>query len=164
MAVHPIAALQSEYSLWTRDPEAEVLPALRELGITLVAFSPLGRGFLTGTVRGRDDLDADDYRRGVPRFESDNLARNLEQLAVIEAIAAARKRTPAQVALAWLLSRGADVVPIPGTRKRAHLEANLAALELGLDETELARLDAAFAAGAAAGPRYRPRSLAMTGL
>ncbi len=168
-AVHPISALQSEYSLWTRDPEAEILPTLRELGITLVAFSPLGRGFLTGTVRGREDLDADDYRRGVPRFESANLARNLEQLAVIEAIAATRGHvpapvTPAQVALAWLLARGADVVPIPGTRTRAHLEANLGAIELALDETELARLDAAFTAGAAAGARYRPRSLAMTGL
>ena len=162
--VHPIAALQSEYSLWTRDPEAAVLPTLRELGISLVAFSPLGRGFLTGTIRGSDNLAGDDYRRGLPRFEDANLARNLAQLAAVEDIAAAKGRGPAQVALAWLLARGEDIVPIPGTRSRRHLEDNLAALELTLEAEELVRLDAAFAGGAASGARYRPKALSRTGL
>ncbi len=160
-AIHPISALQSEYSLWTRDPEPEILPLCRELGITFVPFSPLGRGFLTGSLRRREDLAADDDRRGVPRFEEANFDANLAQLAEIEALAAARRCSPAQVALAWLLSRGENIVPIPGTRKRAHLDDNLAALDLSLSEAELAGLERAYAAGAAAGKRYKPHGLAM---
>ena len=163
-AVHPISALQSEYSLWTRDPEGEILPVVRELGITFVAFSPLGRGFLTGAVQGAGALADKDYRRGLPRFQADEMERNLAQLSVVEDIARAKGATPAQVALAWLLSRGEDVVPIPGTRKRAHLEANLAALDLKLDTGELARLEAAFAGGATAGARYPAAALGQVGL
>lgn len=163
-AVHPISALQSEYSLWTRDPEDAVLPTVRELGITFVAFSPLGRGFLSGTIRDSGALSAGDYRRGIPRFEARNLARNLEQLAVLEALATAKHGTPAQVALAWLMAQGEDVVPIPGTGQRRHLEENVAAVALELDEGERTRLDQAFAAGAAAGSRYPPKALARVGL
>jgi aryl-alcohol dehydrogenase-like predicted oxidoreductase len=160
-ATHPISALQSEYSLWTRDPEPEVLPACRALGITLVSFSPLGRGFLTGTVRRREDLGETDYRRGVPRFEQANFEHNLAQLAALEKLARAKGCSTAQVALAWLLARGRDIVPIPGTRKAAHLEDNVAALELRLTADEQAELDEAFAGGAAAGARYKPAGLAM---
>ena len=163
-AVHPISALQSEYSLWTRDPEGEILPVVRELGITFVAFSPLGRGFLTGAVQGAGALAENDYRRGLPRFQAEEMQRNLAQLSVVEDIAGAKGAAPAQVALAWLLSRGRDVVPIPGTRKRAHLEANLAALDLKLDAGDLARLEAAFAGGAAAGARYPAAALGQVGL
>jgi aryl-alcohol dehydrogenase-like predicted oxidoreductase len=160
-AVHPITALQSEYSLWSRDLEAEILPTLRELGIGLVAYSPLGRGFLTGAIRSRDDLAAEgDFRLvAAPRFEGENLERNLALVARLEELAAARGATPAQVALAWVLSRGDDVVPIPGTKRVEYLEQNVAAAEVELTPEELAGLDAAFPPGAAAGDRYTPEGM-----
>jgi aryl-alcohol dehydrogenase-like predicted oxidoreductase len=152
--VHPIAALQTEYSIWTRDPEEDVLPACRELGVTFVAYSPLGRGFLTGAFRSPADLAADDYRHRQPRFAAENIPANLRLVAAIESVATAMSATPAQVALAWVLSRGRDVVPIPGTKRRRFLEENTAALALELTPAELAALDAACPPGAAAGTRY----------
>ena len=154
-AVHPITALQTEYSLWSRDPEQAVLPAVRELGIGFVAYSPLGRGFLAGRFRGPDDLrDEGDFRSRHPRFQDDNLTRNLELLGRLEEIAREKGVTPAQLALAWVLHRGADVVPIPGTKKRRYLEENVAAAALKLSDEELARLDRALPPGATAGQRY----------
>ena len=153
-AVHPLSALQSEYSLWTRDPEAEILPTVRELGIGFVAYSPLGRGFLTGRIRSVDDLDEKDFRRRGPRFQEENLRRNLELVAEIEALAAEKDVTASQLALAWVLSRGDDVVPIPGTKRRTYLEENAAAVEIELTDEELERLEQAFPAGVAAGDRY----------
>jgi aryl-alcohol dehydrogenase-like predicted oxidoreductase len=141
-AVHPVAALQTEYSLWTRDPEAEILPLVRELGIGFVAYSPLGRGFLTGQIRSLDQLDADDFRRHNPRFAQDNLDQNLRIVAEVEAVAAEAGATAAQVALAWLLAQGDDIVPIPGTRRVTRLEENIAATELTLSPDQLARLSA----------------------
>jgi aryl-alcohol dehydrogenase-like predicted oxidoreductase len=155
-AVHPITALQSEYSLWTREPEATVMPACRELGIAFVPFSPLGRGFLTGAVTGRDGIATGDWRANNPRFSGENLARNLALLRPLEEIARAHGARPAQVALAWVLSRGEDVIPIPGMKRRTHLDENVAAAEIGLTPDELARLDAAFPPGVAAGDRYTP--------
>jgi aryl-alcohol dehydrogenase-like predicted oxidoreductase len=157
-AVHPIAALQTEYSLWTRDLEAEVLPACRELGITLVAYSPLGRGFLTGRFRALDDLAADDWRRFNPRFTPESLERNQAFLEVIRAIASRKGCAPAQLALAWVLSRGEDVVPIPGTRKRARLDENVAALDLTLTAEELAVLESGLPE--VVGARYPAASMA----
>lgn len=159
-AVHPISALQSEYSLWTRDPEAEVLPVVRELGITFVPFSPLGRGFLSGTIRDPGAIAESDYRRDLPRFQAAALERNLQQLAVLEDVAEAKGCTPAQAALAWLLAQGDDVVPIPGTSRRRHLEENAAAVEIALDESEQRRLDEGFGGGATSGARYPPAGLA----
>ncbi len=154
-AVHPISALQTEYSLWTRDPEAEILPAVRELGIGFVAYSPLGRGFLAGRFRSPDDLgDEGDFRSRHPRFQDDNLTRNLELLRRLEEIAAGKHVTAAQLALAWVLHRGADVVPIPGTKRRRYLEENVAAAELELSTDDLERLDLALPPGATAGQRY----------
>jgi aryl-alcohol dehydrogenase-like predicted oxidoreductase len=153
-AVHPIAALQSEYSLWHREPEAEVVPALRELGIALVPFSPLGRGLLAGGLAPGADLEASDLRRSLPRFQGGNLERNLELAERVRELAERRGATPAQLALAWVLAQGDDVVPIPGTKRRAYLEDNAAADALALDEADLAALDAAFPPGAAAGDRY----------
>jgi aryl-alcohol dehydrogenase-like predicted oxidoreductase len=153
-AVHPISALQTEYSLWTRDPEAEVLATVRELGIGFVAYSPLGRGFLSGRIRSVDDLDETDFRRRGPRFQEENLRRNLELVAEVEMLAAEKGVTPSQIALAWVLSRGDDVVPIPGTKRRTYLEENAAAADLELSAEELERLERAFPAGAAAGDRY----------
>ena len=140
-AVHPITALQSEYSLWTRDPEAHVLPLLRELGIGFVPYSPLGRGFLTGKVRSLGDLDDSDFRRQNPRFTGDNLQRNLRIVDEVEEIAAEIGATPAQVALAWLLAKGNDIVPIPGTKRVARLEENVAADTVELSSRQLAKLD-----------------------
>jgi aryl-alcohol dehydrogenase-like predicted oxidoreductase len=139
-AVHPVTALQTEYSLWTRDPEAEILPLVRELGIGFVAYSPLGRGFLTGQIRSLDQLDADDFRRTNPRFAQDNLDQNLRIVAEVEAVAAEAGATAAQVALAWLLAQGDDIVPIPGTRRVTRLEENIAATELTLSPDQVARL------------------------
>jgi aryl-alcohol dehydrogenase-like predicted oxidoreductase len=153
--VHPITALQSEYSLWTREPEDDgVLAACRELGIGFVPYSPLGRGFLTGRFRTIDDLPADDYRRHSPRFQGENFAKNLALVDEIARLAREKNVTPSQLALAWVLSRGDDLVPIPGTKKRAYLEENLGALEIRLSADELARIDAIAPSGAAAGERY----------
>jgi aryl-alcohol dehydrogenase-like predicted oxidoreductase len=153
-AVHPISALQSEYSLWSRDPEAEILPTVRELGIGFVAYSPLGRGFLTGGIRSLESLDEKDFRRRGPRFQEENLERNLELVAVVEDLAAAKGAKPSQIALAWVLSRGADIVPIPGTKRRSYLEENAAAAAIELTPAELEQLERTFPAGAAAGERY----------
>jgi aryl-alcohol dehydrogenase-like predicted oxidoreductase len=154
-AVHPISALQSEYSIWARGVEAGVLPTLRELGIGLVPYSPLGRGFLTGKVRSVEQLAADDFRRGQPRFQGDNLEANIAIVERIDALAAAKDVTPAQVALAWVHAQGDDIVPIPGTKRRRYLEENVGALELELSAEELAALDAA---GQARGERYADMS------
>jgi aryl-alcohol dehydrogenase-like predicted oxidoreductase len=153
-AVHPISALQSEYSLWTRDPEDGPLPTCRELGIGFVAYSPLGRGFLTGQIRSPDDFADDDFRSRLPRFQGENFRRNLDLVARVEEIAEEKSRTPGQIALAWVLSRGEDVVPIPGTKRRRYLEQNAEAADVELSEDELERLEEAFPQGAAAGERY----------
>jgi aryl-alcohol dehydrogenase-like predicted oxidoreductase len=153
-AVHPISALQSEYSLWSRDVEEEVLPTIRELGIGLVAYSPLGRGFLTGRIEAADDLEQGDFRRNNPRFQGENLSRNLELVNRVKEIARDKDCTPGQLALAWVMAQGDDVVPIPGTKRRTYLEQNVAAVELELDESDLERLDEAAPVGAAAGDRY----------
>jgi aryl-alcohol dehydrogenase-like predicted oxidoreductase len=153
-AVHPITALQTEYSLWSRDPEGEILPTVRELGIGFVAYSPLGRGFLSGRFRSPDDLPEGDFRRTSPRFQGDNFDRNLALVERVEELAAERGCTPGQLALAWVLTRGDDVVPIPGTTSVAHLEENVAALEVELTPDDLADLEAIFPAGVAAGDRY----------
>ena len=152
--VHPIAALQSEYSLWSRDPEDGVLACCRELGIGFVAYSPLGRGFLSGEIKRFDDLAAYDYRRFSPRFQGDNFAKNLALVERIKQIAAAKRCTPSQLALAWTLAQGDDIVPIPGTKRRKYLEENLAAVDLALSAAELARIDEVSPKGAAAGQRY----------
>ncbi len=154
-AVHPISALQTEYSLFARDPEAEILPALRELGIGFVPYSPLGRGFLTGAFRSVDDLDEGDFRRGQPRFQGENLDANLAIVSAIEAVAAAKGATPAQVALAWVHAQGEDVVPIPGTKRRRYLEENVGALDIGLSAADAARLEEP---GGAHGDRYADMS------
>ncbi len=151
-AVHPIAALQSEYSLWSRDVEDEVLATIRELGIGLVPYSPLGRGFLSGAIRSPDDLGPDDYRRTSPRFIGENFQRNLDLVARIEELAAGKGVTPSQLALAWVLAQGDDIVPIPGTRRRSRLEENVAAVAVELTPGELAEI--ADALPAAAGERY----------
>ena len=153
-AVHPISALQTEYSLWTRDPEEEHLEALRSLGIGLVAYSPLGRGFLTGEIRSLDDLAPDDFRRNSPRFQGENFARNLELVERVRELAAEQGVTPGQLALAWVLNQGPDVVPIPGTKRRTYLEENVAAATIELTPSDLARLDEAAPKGATAGDRY----------
>ncbi len=157
-AVHPITALQSEYSLWTRDPEGEVLDTCRELGIGFVAYSPLGRGFLAGRFSSPDELNDDDFRRTNPRFTGDNLERNVRLAERVRELAAAKGATPAQLALAWVLSRGPDVVPIPGTKRRAYLEDNAGAGAVELTADDLAQLDAEFPPGAAAGERYSDMS------
>lgn len=151
---HPIAALQSEYSLWTREIEEETLPACREMDIALVAYSPLGRAMLTGRLKSVEDLSADDFRRNVPRFQGENLHRNLQLVERVRQIANEKGCTPAQLALRWLLSRGEDIVPIPGTKRRTYLEENLAAVDLPLGESDVERLNAAMPRGAAAGERY----------
>ena len=153
-AVHPITALQTEYSLWSREPEAELLDTCRELGITFVAYSPLGRGFLTGAIRTPDDFAPDDFRRRSPRFQGENFQRNLDLVDAVRAIAADKGVTPAQLALAWVLGRGEHVVAIPGTTRRARFDENQAANDVALLPGELARLDALIPVGAAAGGRY----------
>ncbi len=163
-AVHPIAALQTEYSLWTRDAEALVLPTCQALGIGFVAYSPLGRGFLTGTLTSPDDLAANDRRREHPRFAAANFARNAALLASLRAVAAGHGATPAQVAIAWLLAKGGDILPIPGTKRVSRLEENAAAADLTLTAEDMARLDAAFPPGITAGDRYPPDQLVRVGL
>ena len=153
-AVHPIAALQSEYSLWTRDPEGEILATCRELGIGFVAYSPLGRGFLTGRFRTQKDFEPGDYRQNSPRFQGQNLDRNLAIVKGIEELAAEKHCSTAQLALAWLLARGEDIVPIAGTKRRSYLEENVGAIQVKLTAADLARLDRAAPRGAAAGARY----------
>jgi len=160
-AVHPISALQSEYSLWSRDPEDEVLPALRESGIGLVAYSPLGRGFLTGQITRFEDFDADDYRRLSPRFQGDNFARNLHLVERIKAIAERKGVTAGQLALAWVMARGNDIVPIPGTKRRKYLEENVAAAAVAISTAEMAEIDRALPKGAAAGERYPAAMMAI---
>ena len=157
-AVHPIAALQSEYSLWNREPERDVLPTLRELGIGFVPFSPLGRGFLSGTVTTTENLPADDFRRTLPRFQGDDLQRHLQLVRTLDALAARKGCTTSQLSLAWILAKGDDLVPIPGTKRRTYLESNAASTDIDLTPADVAELDAAFPIGAASGARY-PASL-----
>ncbi|MGB9142288.1 MAG: aldo/keto reductase, partial [Aestuariivirga sp.] len=157
--VHPITALQTEYSLWSRDVEDEILPTIRRLGIGLVPYSPLGRGFFTGRFKTPDDFDAKDYRRMTPRFQGENFDSNLGLLSVVESLAAEKGVKPGQVALAWVLAQGEDVVPIPGTKRRAYLEENVAALDVTLSNTEIEKLSNAIPRGAAAGDRYQASSM-----
>jgi aryl-alcohol dehydrogenase-like predicted oxidoreductase len=157
--VHPITALQTEYSLWSRDVEDQILPTVRELGIGFVAYSPLGRGFLTGRFRTIDDLPADDYRRNSPRFQGENFQKNLDLVRHIESVAREKRCTPSQLALAWLLARGNDVVPIPGTKRVQYLEENVGALDVTLTSDDLARIDAIAPRGVAAGARYPEASM-----
>ena len=163
-ATHPIAALQSEFSLWTRDLEAEILPTCRELGIGLVPYSPLGRGFLTATIRSFDDLAEKDRRKDMPRYQDGNREENLKLLAPLEAIATKHGCTPAQVALAWILAQGNDIVPIPGTKRPERVEENLGALDVTLDDGDLAKLNATFPPGAAQGTRYPAGGMKRVGL
>jgi len=158
-AVHPISALQSEYSLWTRDPEDEILPTCRALGIGFVPYSPLGRGFLTGRFQKPEDLPADDYRRNHPRFQGENFRKNLDLVKQVEEIAREQRCTPGQLALAWVLAQGKDVVPIPGTKRRKYLEENVGALEVKLSARALQRIDGVSPKGAAAGSRYPERAM-----
>jgi aryl-alcohol dehydrogenase-like predicted oxidoreductase len=163
-AVHPIAALQTEYSLWSREPEHELLGLTEDLGITFVAYSPLGRGFLTGSIKSENDLAPDDWRRTNPRFQGENFQKNLELVEELEALAAEKGTTPAQLALAWLLTRGERVVPIPGSRRVERLEENAAAVEIELTETDLHRLELIAPVGAAVGDRYpEPLMRALNG-
>ncbi|HEX6095067.1 MAG TPA: aldo/keto reductase [Thermoanaerobaculia bacterium] len=158
-AVLPVAALQSEYSLWERNLEERIIPLLRELGIGLVPFSPLGRGFLAGNVKRAEDYPEGDFRRNDPRFQGENFDANMRAAGVVKEIAGAHGATPAQIALAWLLRKGEDVVPIPGTKRRSYLEENVAAAEIALGADEVARLDAALAPEAIAGPRYNEKAM-----
>ncbi|WP_231638999.1 aldo/keto reductase [Sphingomonas profundi] len=160
-AVQPVSALQSEYSLWERNLEPEILPLLRELGIGLVPFSPLGRGFLTGTAKPADEYPDDDFRRNDPRFQGEAFASNMRAAAVVQAIAAERGATAGQVALAWLLARGDDIVPIPGTKRRTNLEQNVAAADVALAPADIARLDEALRPDAVSGDRYGEKMMAM---
>jgi aryl-alcohol dehydrogenase-like predicted oxidoreductase len=153
-SVHPIAALQTEYSLWSRDPEGELLETVRELGIGFVAYSPLGRGFLTGRITSVEDLADNDWRRSMPRFEEENFRRNMELVERIKALAAQKGCTPAQLALAWVLAQGNDIVPIPGTKRRRYLEENVGAVDVHLTRKDLAEIDASLPPGSAVGSRY----------
>jgi aryl-alcohol dehydrogenase-like predicted oxidoreductase len=162
-ATYPLTAVQSEYSLWTRDPEAEVLPTLRELGIGLVAYSPLGRGFLTGQIRSIDDLPEGDWRRSNPRFQEEALGQNVELADRVRELAAERNVTPAQLALAWVYAKGSDIVPIPGTKRPERLEENVAATEIELSDEDVAALDQAVPADAVIGGRYREAEMALIG-
>lgn len=157
-AVHPIAALQTEYSLWSRDPEDEILPTVRELGIGFVPYSPLGRGFLSGSITRVEDLPEDDYRRQAPRFQGENFAKNLQLVEQVKTIAQEKGVTPGQLALAWLLAQGDDIVPIPGTKRRKYLEENVAATEITLSQDDLQRIEAVAPKGVAAGARYSDMS------
>jgi aryl-alcohol dehydrogenase-like predicted oxidoreductase len=162
--VHAISALQSEFSLWTRDPEDDgTLAMCRKLDIALVAYSPLGRGFLTGAITRPEDFDEDDFRRTNPRFQGENFARNLQLVKQVQTLAAEKGCTPAQLALAWLLAQGQDIVPIPGTRQSARLDENIGALEVRLSEDELASIDHIFPPEAVAGARYAPAGMATIG-
>ena len=153
---HPITALQTEYSLWTRDPEDEVLPTCRELGIGFVAYSPLGRGFLTGRYRSVEDFEPDDYRRNHPRFQGENFQKNLDLVARVEEIARRKKCSPSQLALAWVAAQGEDIVPLFGTKRRKYLDENLAALDVEITPADLEEIDEVAPKGVAAGERYAP--------
>jgi aryl-alcohol dehydrogenase-like predicted oxidoreductase len=161
VATFPITALQTEYSLWSREPEDEILGTVRELEIGFVPYSPLGRGFLTGQIKSVDDLAPDDWRRNGPRFQGENFQRNLDLVREIEAIAAEKGCTPAQLALAWVLAQGKDIVPIPGTKRRRYLEENVGALRVELTREDLERIDRALPSGAAAGTRYAAPAMAL---
>jgi len=161
--VHPITAVQSEYSLWSRDPEDGVLDACRELGVGFVPYSPLGRGFLTGQIKKFEDLEADDYRRHSPRFQGENFQKNLDLVGRIEEIANSKSCTPAQLALAWVLAQGDDLVPIPGTKRRKYLEENIGALDVNLTIQDLEKIDEIAPKGAAAGTRYPEAAMASVG-
>jgi aryl-alcohol dehydrogenase-like predicted oxidoreductase len=163
-AVHPITALQTEYSLWSREPEEEILPTVRALGIGFVAYSPLGRGFLTGQIKRFEDLADDDFRRHAPRFQGGNFQKNLELVKHVEEMARVKGVKPGQLALAWVLAQGDDMVPIPGTKRRAYLEENIAAAAIELSPEDLAALDAVLPPGAASGARYPERSLQLVNL
>ena len=163
-AAHPIAALQTEYSLWSRDVEAEILPTCRELGVGFVPYSPLGRGFLTATIKSLDDLAEKDRRRDMPRFQDGNREQNVKLLATLEAVAGKHGCTPAQAALAWVLAQGDDVVPIPGTKRPERVDENLGALDVTLDADDMAQLDAAFPPGVAQGTRYPAGGMKRVGL
>ncbi len=158
-AIHPISALQTEYSLWSRDPEDEILPTIRELGIGFVPYSPLGRGFLTGAITSPDDFAPDDFRRRSPRFQGDNFAKNLQLVDQVKAIATEKGVTPGQLALAWLLAQGDDIVPIPGTKRRSYLEENIGATKVTLTAEDLSRIDAFAPKGIAAGERYPAQNM-----
>jgi aryl-alcohol dehydrogenase-like predicted oxidoreductase len=160
--VHPISAVQSEYSLWTRDPEDELMPVLQELGIALVAYSPLGRGFIAGRFKSIDDLAPDDWRRNNPRFQGENFAKNLALVDHVKALAGERDCTPAQLALAWLLNSHDNVIPIPGTSSRQRLDENVAAIDIELDEEDLEKIEEIAPRGAVAGKRYDPTALGLT--
>jgi len=162
-AVHPITALQSEYSLWSRDIEDDIIPTLRELGIGLVAYSPLGRGFLTGRFTSPDDFAPDDFRRGSPRFQGENFAKNLELVKHVEQLAEAKGCTASQLALAWVMARGADIVPIPGTKRRKYLDENVGATEVTLTPDDLAKIEEIAPQGVAAGTRYPEAAMAAIG-
>ena len=162
-AVHAITALQSEYSLWTRDPEEEILPVCRELGIGFVPYSPLGRGFLTGKIQKPEDLPDDDYRKTTPRFQGDNFERNLDLVKRVEEIAREKRCTPAQLALAWVLAQGQDIVPIPGTKRRKYLQENIGALDVDLTSEDLARIDELAPKDAFAGSRYPEAMMKLMG-
>jgi aryl-alcohol dehydrogenase-like predicted oxidoreductase len=164
VSVHPIAALQSEYSLWTRDPEVELLEKCRAHGVSFVAYSPLGRGFLTGQIKSFDDLPEDDYRRSTPRFQGENFQKNLDLVKHIQALAEQKGCTAAQLALAWVLAQGEDIVPIPGTKHRRYLEDNVGALRVSLTSEEFKRIEAIMPIGAAAGLRYPQETMDMVDL
>ena len=161
--MHPIAALQTEYSLWSREPEDEILPTVRELRIGFVAYSPLGRGFLTGQIKRIEDLEPDDYRRTSPRFQGESFQKNLRLVDEINAIAAEHRCSSSQLALAWVLAQGDDIVPIPGTKRRKYLEENAGALDVKLTADDVARIDRAIPPGAASGARYAPHALRAVG-
>jgi aryl-alcohol dehydrogenase-like predicted oxidoreductase len=161
MKVHPITALQSEYSLWTRDPEDEILSTCRELNIGFVPYSPLGRGFLTGQFKSPDDFPVDDYRRNSPRFQGENFQKNLDLVKKVQEIAAEKHCTPGQLALAWVMAQGEDIVPIPGTKRRKYLEENAGAVDVQLTPEDLRRIDEVFPRGAVAGPRYNDTMMAL---
>ena len=163
-SVHPIAVLETEYSLWTRDIETEILPTCRELGVAFMAYAPLGRGFLTATIKTVGALQPKDRRRDHPRFSPDNMKQNVNLLRTLEDVAAAHKATPAQVALAWLLAQGEDIVPIPGTKRRGYLEQNAAAVAVSLSVSEIAQLGQAFPVGVTAGTRYPEKQMATLGI
>jgi aryl-alcohol dehydrogenase-like predicted oxidoreductase len=160
-AVHPITALQSEYSLWERNLEPRIIPLLRELGIGLVPFAPLGRGFLTGTVKRAEELPAGDFRKGDPRYQGENFYANVRAASAVRDMAARKGATPGQIALAWLLHQGPDIVPIPGTKRRKYLEENVAAADISLTREEIAALGTALAPGKVAGPRYNEQNQSL---